>query len=170
MLTNTALHSTTPHRTTRHGAEAVVPILHWDSVQKHSGRDGNALWIVINNKVLEFTGDTNSFFPFGYLCGNDIGGTDFTLRFAKGFYEPKYKFSPNFKQASELQAEHRDWIEDQFANPPPVLAESKWEFVGVVTEVQPCSYVILITVYPPPSHLWLLEKPVRGFPEAVIVF
>ncbi len=115
---------------------ATVPILHWDVVQRKNGIDSDDLWIVINNKVLKFTGDATSFFPFGYFVNNGIGGTDFTLRFAKGFYEPKYKLSPSYTKASELQGEHRAWIEDQFANPPPVLSASTWEFIGVVTEVE----------------------------------
>ena len=52
-------------------------------VQKNNGYESDDLWIVINNKVLKFTGDKNSFFPFGYFVNNDIGGSDFTLRFAK---------------------------------------------------------------------------------------
>ena len=115
--------------------EATVPILHWDMVQKNNGYESDDLWIVINNKVLKFTGDKNSYFPFGYFVNNGIGGTDFTLRFAKGFYEPKYKLSAWYTKASELEGEHRAWIEDQFANPPPVLAGSTWQFLGVVTEV-----------------------------------
>ena len=114
---------------------ATVPIIHWDTVQKHNGITSDDLWIVINNKVLKFTGDKNSFFPYGYFVSNEIGGTDFTLKFAKGFYEPKYKLSPSYTKCSDLEGEHRAWIEDQFANPPPVLAASTWEFIGVVTEV-----------------------------------
>ena len=116
--------------------DATVPILHWDKVQKNNGIDSEDMWIVINNKVLKFTGDTASYFPFGYFVNNGIGGTDFTLRFAKGFYEPKYKLSPKFTKSSELEAEHRFWIEDQFANPPPLLSASTWEFIGVVTEAE----------------------------------
>ena len=69
-----------------YSTQPTVPILAWDTVQKNNGLDSDDLWIVINNKVLKFTGDTSSFFPFGYFVNNGIGGTDFTLKFAKGFY------------------------------------------------------------------------------------
>ena len=65
--------------------------------------------------------------------GYTTGGTDFTIKFAKGFYEPKYRLSNETTSSSELENEHRAWIEDQFANPPPVLASSRWRLVGVVT-------------------------------------
>ena len=61
-----------------------------------------------------------------------IGGTDFTVKFAKGFYEPKYHITPYTSSSNELELEHRAWIEDQFANPPPVLISSKWNCIGVV--------------------------------------
>ena len=111
---------------------STVPIISWEEIRKHNGLDGEKLWIVINNKVLSFCGDVNSFFPFGYFVKHQIGGTDYTLRFALGFYEPKYRMSKDMTSPSELEVEHRAWIEDQFANPPPVLSSSKWEFVGVV--------------------------------------
>lgn len=92
------------------------------------------LWLVINNKVLEFNGDCNSFFPHGYFVLNNIGGTDFTIKFAKGYYEPKYHLTHGMVSYTELQLEHRLWIEDQFCNPPPVLASSKWVMIGVAGE------------------------------------
>ena len=138
---------------------AAVPILSWEEIGEHTGTisdsnefdfSGNdtqmndlsvesteqpvpsTLWIVINNKVLEFRGDTHSFFPFGYFVKHGIGGTDFTVRFAKAFYEPKYTFNVTANRSSELTLEHRAWIEDQFACPPPALARSRWSMVGVV--------------------------------------
>jgi hypothetical protein len=136
---------------------ARIPIISWEQVRYNNGLNGLPLWIVINNKVLEFAGDVNSFFPFGYFVKNKIGGTDFTVKFAKGFFEPKYVQSgysgngnthssgsstSNFCKvttSSELSNEHRAWIEDQFANPPPVLASSKWTLVGVVEVVEAMS-------------------------------
>jgi len=60
------------------------------------------------------------------------------MRFGKGYYEPKYRLTKYMSTANELEIEHRAWIEDQFANPPPALASSKWAMVGVVTsEVNP---------------------------------
>lgn len=122
---------------------ATVPIIPWDQVRANNGVNGAMLWIVINNKVLEFKGDNTSFFPFGYFIKHKIGGTDFTVKFAKGFFEPKYihltapgtgghsNFS-HVTSSSQLGNEHRAWVEDQFACPPPVLASSKWALVGVV--------------------------------------
>eukprot|EP00597_Dinobryon_sp_UTEXLB2267_P007684 CAMPEP_0170086302 /NCGR_PEP_ID=MMETSP0019_2-20121128/21017_1 /TAXON_ID=98059 /ORGANISM="Dinobryon sp., Strain UTEXLB2267" /LENGTH=405 /DNA_ID=CAMNT_0010303291 /DNA_START=222 /DNA_END=1439 /DNA_ORIENTATION=- len=112
---------------------ANVPILSWEEIRKCDGKDDKKLWIVINNKVLEFKGDRRSFFPFGYFVKHDIGGTDFTVRFAKAFFEPKYKIHSATATCCELEVEHRAWVEDQFANPPPVLSSSKWTMVGVVT-------------------------------------
>mmetsp|Transcript_16777 Transcript_16777/g.36621 ORF Transcript_16777/g.36621 Transcript_16777/m.36621 type:complete len:356 (+) Transcript_16777:1-1068(+) len=109
-----------------------VPILSWERVRGCTGADGSPLWVVINNKVLEFKGDPTSFFPCGYFIKNCIGGTDFTVKFAKGFYEPRYRLGSEILCASELENEHRAWVEDQFANPPPVLASSRWALVGVV--------------------------------------
>eukprot|EP01035_Chromulina_nebulosa_P024148 gene24148-31388_t len=109
-----------------------VPIISWDQIRDSDGRDDKKLWIVICNKVLEFNGDRNSFFPFGYFVKNGIGGTDFTVRFAKAFFEPKYKLSATTRSCCELEVEHRAWVEDQFANPPPVLSSSKWTMVGVI--------------------------------------
>lgn len=54
------------------------------------------------------------------------------MKFAKGFYEPKYHITPYTISSNELDLEHRAWIEDQFANPPPVLISSKWNCIGVV--------------------------------------
>jgi hypothetical protein len=84
---------------------------------------------VVNNKVLQFCGDRSSFFPFGYLVRQGIGGTDFTVRFAKAFFEPKYPFNGEAQASKDLQLEHRAWVEDQFACPPPVLASSAWTMV-----------------------------------------
>jgi hypothetical protein len=44
-----------------------IPILSWEKVRGCNGKEGSPLWVVINNKVLEFKGDTNSFFPCGYF-------------------------------------------------------------------------------------------------------
>lgn len=112
---------------------AVVPILSWDEIKINNGdNEQKRLWIVINNKVLEFCGDVYSFFPFGYFVKHQIGGTDYTLRFAKAFYEPKYYMTADMSCSAELEVEHRAWIEDQFCCPPPALASSKWTVVGVV--------------------------------------
>lgn len=112
---------------------AVVPILSWDEIKENNGEnEQKRLWIVINNKVLEFCGDVNSFFPFGYFVKHQIGGTDYTLRFAKAFYEPKYYMTVDMTGSAELEVEHRAWIEDQFCCPPPALASSKWAIRGVV--------------------------------------
>lgn len=117
---------------------AEVPIISWEAVRSNNGLNDAPLWIVINNIVLEFRGDTTKFFPYGYFIKHNIGGTDFTMRFGKGFYEPKYRLTKYMNTANELEIEHRAWIEDQFANPPPALASSKWAMVGVVTsEVNP---------------------------------
>ena len=131
---------------------ATVPIIPWDQVRAHNGLNGTAMWIVINNKVLEFKGDVTSFFPFGYFIKHKIGGTDFTVKFAKGFFEPMYIQSNQsghtngaahsfslVTSSSQLGNEHRAWVEDQFANPPPVLASSKWALVGVVDVAQQLS-------------------------------
>lgn len=138
-----------------------IPIISWADIQKNNGKDGNKLWIVINNKVLEFVGDNKSYFPFGYFVKNNLGGTDFTLKFARGFYEPKYLYAGSrggpesggfhrITSSNELGIEHRSWIEDQFANPPPVLASSKWVFVGVVDAAS--SPVMMPPQSSPPSH------------------
>ena len=50
-----------------------IPIISWPEVRRNDGRNGAKLWIVINNKVLEFMGDVTSFFPFGYFVKNGIG-------------------------------------------------------------------------------------------------
>lgn len=124
---------------------ATVPIIPWEEVRACNGLNGTKMWIVINNKVLEFKGDVTSFFPFGYFTKHKIGGTDFTVKFAKGFFEPKYiqghsnssgsggytNFS-HVTSSAQLGNEHRAWVEDQFACPPPALASSKWALVGVV--------------------------------------
>jgi gamma-glutamylcyclotransferase (GGCT)/AIG2-like uncharacterized protein YtfP len=142
--------------------DAIVPIIPWEQVRVNNGRNGAKLWIVINNKVLEFKGDVTSFFPFGYFVKHKIGGTDFTVKFAKGFFEPKYihGYSSsgasggsagahfNFSRvtsSSQLGNEHRAWVEDQFAAPPPVLASSKWALVGVVDVSLPVSDPVALT-------------------------
>jgi hypothetical protein len=139
---------------------ATVPIIPWEQVRACNGVNGAKLWIVINNKVLEFMGDVTSFFPFGYFIKHNIGGTDFTVKFAKGFFEPKYIHSnhgsggsgaggqPSFSNvtsSSQLGNEHRAWVEDQFAAPPPVLASSKWALVGVVDASIPVSDPVALT-------------------------
>ena len=116
-----------------HGCTS-IPIFSSCDVQRNDGKDGLPLWIVINNKVLEFEGDRNSFFPYGYFRKQSIGGTDYTLKFAKGFFEPKYKMSHEMIASSELSAEHRSWIEDNFANPPVALQSSKWVMKGCVND------------------------------------
>ena len=139
-----------------------VPIIPWEQVRLCNGVNGAKLWIVINNKVLEFMGDKTSFFPCGYFIKHKIGGTDFTVKFAKGFFEPKYiqsghtgggggagnngysSFS-SVTSSSQLGNEHRAWVEDQFAAPPPVLASSKWALVGVVDVSVPLSDPAVLT-------------------------
>lgn len=69
------------------------------------------------------------FLPTKYCYYYPLGGTDFTVRFAKAFFEPKYKLSAATRSCCELEVEHRAWVEDQFANPPPVLSSSKWTMV-----------------------------------------
>ena len=152
---------------------ATVPIVSWEQLRACNGVNGAPLWIVINNKVLEFKGDVTSFFPFGYFIKHKIGGTDFTVKFAKGFFEPKYitgytgsssgarrsigggggggvvgGTSSNFSAITascEMGNEHRAWVEDQFANPPPVLASSKWALVGVVEVATATSDAVTLT-------------------------
>ena len=38
-------------------SSATVPIIKWDEVRRNNGIDSDKLWIVINNKVLEFRGE-----------------------------------------------------------------------------------------------------------------
>ena len=144
---------------------ATIPIIPWEQVRACNGIRGAKMWIVINNKVLEFTGDVTSFFPYGYFVKHKIGGTDFTVRFAKSYFDPKYlhptthygsgggsgsgghgssSFS-SITSAAQLSNEHRAWIEDQFACPPPVLASSKWALVGVVDVSLPVSDPALLS-------------------------
>ena len=119
------------------------------------------------HQVLEFCGDTDNYF-YTYFVKNRIGGTDFTLRFARcvfatrkshqlpfssfvhqpplhfsvlvllnsirnsGYYEPAFRFSAAIERASDMEASHRLWVEDQFVNPPAAFSASRWTLVGVL--------------------------------------
>jgi hypothetical protein len=112
-----------------------TPLLKHADLKHCSGRDGNPLRIVINGKALEFCGDTDNYF-YTYFVKNNIGGTDFTLRFARGYYEPAFKFDANIKSVSEMEESHRLWVEDQFVNPPTAFSASRWTLVGLVDPVE----------------------------------
>eukprot|EP00455_Lapot_gusevi_P056632 TRINITY_DN9457_c0_g1_i2.p1 TRINITY_DN9457_c0_g1~~TRINITY_DN9457_c0_g1_i2.p1 ORF type:complete len:311 (-),score=0.44 TRINITY_DN9457_c0_g1_i2:180-1112(-) len=109
-----------------------TPTLSWEEIRVNDGQEGRALWIVINYKVIEFVGDRSSFFPFGYFVRHRIGGTDYTVRFARGFFEPLFQLTADTKRTEEMEPDHRRWVEDQFLNPPPSLEASKWVLVGIV--------------------------------------
>ena len=91
---------------------ADTPVLTHAALREFSGRDGHALRIVINGKVLEFCGDTDNYF-YTYFVKNNIGGTDFTLRFARGYYEPAFKFDANVKSAAEMEEAQGRALDDR---------------------------------------------------------
>jgi hypothetical protein len=91
---------------------ADTPQLTWADIRACTGHGDAALRIVINGKVLEFCGDKENYF-YTYFVKNSIGGTDFTLRFARGYYEPAFRFTAAVARASEMEPQHRAWVEDQ---------------------------------------------------------
>jgi hypothetical protein len=99
-----------------------------------NGLDAAPLWIVINGKVLEFTGARDTPF-FKYFIKHGFGGQDFTLRFARSYYEPMFDLSLVFfkgprASAADLGHSHSRWVEDQFWAPPSGLS-AVWKLVGL---------------------------------------
>ena len=92
------------------------------------------MMIAVNGKVLRWVGDLSdpsARMMYEYTASR-YAGTDVTFKWSRMLYEPKYRIATCY---SDMQDDHKAWVEDMFANRFTGNQQPNYVCVGLLSDI-----------------------------------